>query len=91
MDTAAPTTPLDTARVIAADIKLHHSVFAMPFAVLAAYMAAAPEGRVTDWPRFAGPVPSWNEALVVTWIRCPRNCRYRRCPKASMHQTRPPQ
>jgi 4-hydroxybenzoate polyprenyltransferase len=57
---AAPTSSLHTARVIAADIKLHHSVFAMPFAVLAAFMAAAPVGRSIDWPRFAGQL-----ALVV--------------------------
>ncbi len=44
---------LAAARVIAADIKLHHSVFALPFAVLAAFMAAAGDGRI-DWPRFAG-------------------------------------
>jgi 4-hydroxybenzoate polyprenyltransferase len=61
MDTTAPTTPLHTARVIAADIKLHHSVFAMPFAVLAAFMAAGPDGRVADWSRFAGQL-----ALIVT-------------------------
>jgi 4-hydroxybenzoate polyprenyltransferase len=60
MDTAAPTTALHTARVIAADIKLHHSVFAMPFAVLAAFMAAAPHGQVADWSRFAGQL-----ALIV--------------------------
>ncbi|MHC4218447.1 MAG: 4-hydroxybenzoate octaprenyltransferase [Planctomycetota bacterium] len=60
MDTAAPSPPIHTARIIAADIKLHHSVFALPFAVLAAFMAAAPEGRVTDWRRFAGQL-----ALVV--------------------------
>ena len=46
--------PLGTARVIATDIKLHHSVFAMPFAVLAAFMAAAPAGRAIDWSRFTG-------------------------------------
>jgi len=57
---AAPTSSLHTARVIAADIKLHHSVFAMPFAVLAAFMAAAPGGGPIDWPRFAGQL-----ALVV--------------------------
>ena len=50
----ASTSPLLTARLIAADIKLHHSVFALPFAVLAAFLAAAPAGRVIDWPRFGG-------------------------------------
>ena len=50
----ASTSPFGTARLIAADIKLHHSVFALPFAVLAAFLAAAPAGRVIDWPRFTG-------------------------------------
>ncbi|MCZ6493474.1 MAG: UbiA family prenyltransferase, partial [Planctomycetota bacterium] len=59
MATAAPT-PLRTARVIAADIKLSHSVFALPFAVLAAFMAAAPLGRAILWSRFSGQL-----ALVV--------------------------
>ncbi len=39
---------------MAADIKLQHSVFAMPFAVLAAFMAAAPRGAGIDWSRFGG-------------------------------------
>jgi 4-hydroxybenzoate polyprenyltransferase len=52
--------PLHAARLIAADIKLHHSVFAMPFAVLAAFMAAVPPGAGPDWPRLAGQL-----ALVV--------------------------
>ncbi len=56
-DAASPA--LRAARVIAADIKLHHSVFALPFAVLAAFMAAADAGPI-DWPRFAGQL-----ALVV--------------------------
>jgi 4-hydroxybenzoate polyprenyltransferase len=60
MVTAAPTSSLHTARALAADIKLHHSVFAMPFAVLAAFLAAAPAGRAIEWPRFAGQL-----ALVV--------------------------
>ena len=41
-----------------ADIKLAHSVFALPFAVLAAFLAAADPG--VRWPRFAGQL-----ALVV--------------------------
>ena len=60
MVSGAPTSSLHAARVIAADIKLHHSVFALPFAVLAAFMAAAPVGREVEWPRFAGQL-----ALVV--------------------------
>ncbi len=61
MSSVAPTSSLHTARAIATDIKLHHSVFAMPFAVLAAFMAAAPAARAIEWPRFAGQL-----ALVVT-------------------------
>jgi 4-hydroxybenzoate polyprenyltransferase len=36
--------PFAAIRVIAADIKLAHSVFALPFALLAAFMAAMPAG-----------------------------------------------
>ncbi len=56
VSSAAPSTsPLRAVREIAADIKLHHSVFAMPFAVLGAFMAAAPVGGDgIDWPRFGG-------------------------------------
>ncbi|MCP4795304.1 MAG: 4-hydroxybenzoate octaprenyltransferase, partial [Phycisphaeraceae bacterium] len=41
-------------RVIADDIKIAHSIFALPFAVLAAAMAAfaAGDGRI-DWTDFA--------------------------------------
>ena len=43
--------PLRSLRIVAGDIKLAHSVFAMPFAVLGAFMAApAP----IDWGRFGG-------------------------------------
>jgi 4-hydroxybenzoate polyprenyltransferase len=58
MSMAATTqSPLGVARVIASDIKLAHSVFAMPFALLAAFMAApgSHEGaHGIDWARFAG-------------------------------------
>lgn len=37
-------------RILAADIKLAHSIFAMPFAILAAFMARDP---ATSWGRFA--------------------------------------
>ncbi|NQY92337.1 MAG: UbiA family prenyltransferase [Deltaproteobacteria bacterium] len=47
-------TTLATARTIASDIKIAHSVFALPFAVLGAVMAAAPAGTAVDWRRFAG-------------------------------------
>ena len=46
---------LGAAREIAADIKLQHSVFALPFAVLGAFMAAAPVGSEgVQWTRFGG-------------------------------------
>jgi len=57
MATAVTTPPAPSAvrnaRLLAADIKLHHSVFAMPFAVLAAFMAAAGTAGGIDWSRFA--------------------------------------
>ncbi|MHC4910293.1 MAG: 4-hydroxybenzoate octaprenyltransferase, partial [Planctomycetota bacterium] len=43
-----------TTAAIAADIKIAHSVFALPFAILAAFMAAAPVGARIDWPRLGG-------------------------------------
>jgi 4-hydroxybenzoate polyprenyltransferase len=43
-------------RTIATDIKLGHSVFALPFALLAAFMAVAPLGASIDWMRFGGQV-----------------------------------
>ena len=50
----ANASPFQSARLIAADIKLAHSVFAMPFALLGACMAAAPPGTsAIDWKRFA--------------------------------------
>jgi 4-hydroxybenzoate polyprenyltransferase len=48
----APSVPVLTRlKLAAADIKLAHSVFALPFALLAAFLAR-PEG--STWPRFAG-------------------------------------
>ena len=41
---ASTSSVLHSAGEIARDIKLHHSVFALPFAVLGAFMAAAPPG-----------------------------------------------
>jgi 4-hydroxybenzoate polyprenyltransferase len=52
-------------RIIAGDIKLAHSVFALPFAVLGAFLA-----RTTEWPgngAFAGML-----ALVVVCMVCAR-------------------
>ncbi len=63
MSDTAPS-PFRTARVIAGDIKLHHSLFAMPFAVLAAFMAAGP---ALDWSRFGGQL-----VLVVLAMVCAR-------------------
>ncbi len=57
--------PITTARVIASDIKLAHSVFAMPFAILAAFMAAQPLETSIDWPRFAGQLALIIAAMVL--------------------------
>lgn len=58
---APATNPFAKIAVAAGDIKLAHSVFALPFAVLAAFVAgpgAADPGEAvpgaTDWARFAG-------------------------------------
>ena len=41
-------------RLIATDIKIAHSIFALPFALLAAFMAAKADEAEIDWSRFAG-------------------------------------
>ncbi|MCZ6835847.1 MAG: putative 4-hydroxybenzoate polyprenyltransferase [Planctomycetota bacterium] len=41
-------------RHLMADIKIAHSIFALPFALMASFMAAAPQGTSLDWNRFAG-------------------------------------
>lgn len=68
---SAPTTarPLAALREIAADIKLAHSVFALPFAVLGAFLAAAGASGVIDWRRFAGQLVLIVIAMVFarTW------------------------
>ena len=46
--------PISTIRTVAADIKIAHSVFALPFAVLAAFMAAGVTDGGIDWGRFSG-------------------------------------
>jgi 4-hydroxybenzoate polyprenyltransferase len=59
---ATMTSPIATIRTIAADIKLAHSVFALPFALLASFMAAAGANarddelavNVIDWGTFSG-------------------------------------
>ncbi|MEE8154521.1 MAG: hypothetical protein V3T53_06120, partial [Phycisphaerales bacterium] len=53
------------ARVIASDIKLAHSVFAMPFAILAAFMAARPGEATIDWREFAGQLALIVAAMVL--------------------------
>ena len=57
LETRTPVTAITAVRVIAEDIKLAHSVFALPFAVLAATMAAyyAGDGRI-DWGTFVLPL-----------------------------------
>ena len=55
--------PLRTLRLIAVDIKIAHSVFAMPFALLAAFMAESPSPPTItqpNWRQFAGKL-----ALIV--------------------------
>jgi 4-hydroxybenzoate polyprenyltransferase len=56
---------LSTARTIAGDIKLAHSVFALPFAVLAAFMAATPGGQDIVWSRFAGQLTLVVVAMIL--------------------------
>lgn len=58
--------PLRVASLIARDIKLAHSVFALPFAVLGAFLAFDQEGS-RDWGRFAGQL-----GLVVACMVCAR-------------------
>jgi len=48
---AISATSIGSLRTIASDIKLAHSVFALPFALLAAFMAAAPVNATIDWGR----------------------------------------
>lgn len=59
MNSAAPATsslpdpapPAQPVKTLAADIKISHSLFALPFALLASFMARPAEG---SWGRFAG-------------------------------------
>jgi 4-hydroxybenzoate polyprenyltransferase len=63
---AAATGPVAALRTIGSDIKLAHSVFALPFAVLAAFMAAAPEGGpAIAWSRFGGQLGLVVAAMVL--------------------------
>jgi 4-hydroxybenzoate polyprenyltransferase len=70
MNTATLSPPLTVRgrlRLIAGDIKIAHSVFALPFAILAAFMAAAPRGAAIDWRGFGGQL-----ALIVAAMVCAR-------------------
>ncbi|MHC5114114.1 MAG: UbiA-like polyprenyltransferase [Planctomycetota bacterium] len=66
MTHAAPaTTTIGSLREVAGDIKLAHSVFAMPFAILAAFMAAAgPAGGAIEWRGFLGKLALVAVAMV---------------------------
>ena len=64
MSSLASQSSVTTARVIASDIKLAHSVFALPFAILAAFMAAQPGKTSIDWGRFAGQLTLIIAAMV---------------------------
>ena len=46
--------PISTIKTVAADIKIAHSVFALPFAILAAFMAAAATDGPIEWGPFSG-------------------------------------
>jgi 4-hydroxybenzoate polyprenyltransferase len=66
MSAAVTSSPLTSLRVIAADIKIAHSVFALPFAVLAAFMAGAPDGLGSiAWGRFGGQLALVTVAMVT--------------------------
>lgn len=65
----APATPTGlgpTIRAVAGDIKLAHSVFALPFAVLGAFLARAPG---SPWSSFAGQLALIVVCMVIarTW------------------------
>lgn len=51
---AGSSAPIASLRVMAADIKIAHSVFALPFALLASFMAALPLDTELNWSRFSG-------------------------------------
>jgi len=53
-------------REVAGDIKIAHSVFAMPFAILAAFMAAAGAGgNAIAWPGFLGRLALVGLAMIL--------------------------
>jgi 4-hydroxybenzoate polyprenyltransferase len=55
---------IDSLREAARDIKLHHSVFALPFAVLSACVAARGE-RGIEWSSFAAPLALVCAAMIT--------------------------
>ncbi len=63
---AHPATPLAKLRAAAADIKLAHSIFALPFAILAAFLARPIDA---PWSRFAGQLTLVVACMVAarTW------------------------
>ena len=65
MSAAVSKSPFATARIVASDIKLAHSVFAMPFAILAAVMAARPGEAAIDWRKFVGQLALIVAAMVL--------------------------
>ena len=56
-----------TLRLLLSDIKVSHTVFAMPFALLGAFMAATYEGPI-EWNAFAGQL-----VLIVACMFFARN------------------
>jgi len=58
VSTAQPATSLTAALHIARDIKLSHSLFALPFALLAMFLAAGVSGK-------AGRLPAWWEVALI--------------------------
>jgi 4-hydroxybenzoate polyprenyltransferase len=65
MEIAAPAGSIRALREIGRDIKLAHSVFAMPFALLAAFMAARPPGADLQWRRLGGQLALVVAAMVL--------------------------
>ena len=57
--------PIHHLRTIAADIKIAHSVFALPFAILAAFMAASFADGQIHWSSFGGQLALILVAMVL--------------------------
>ena len=67
---ATTTSPLTSFRLIASDIKIAHSIFALPFALLAAFLAVPGtrhDEAGIDWLRFVGQL-----VLIVLAMICAR-------------------